>query len=482
MDPEQAVVYHIGVLEDALSLVALSLAWSTALGADLATDGSFPYTGAGGPPPRAWEAPATPTLAPTTKVGLGLGVAAGVCFGLSQIERVAAQRALDQMEGSPVSWPYATGERDRLKAIDDHLRRYAFFGELGGGLAIGAGGLVVAGSFGTPEPGPEPVTLDGDGDGLVGEADRCPAQPETTNGYADEDGCPDELAAISLDVRLSGQPDAALVLLLTGAGGQREIPLTSDRLQLSDLLPGEYALRASDPFWEGAAQFTLEEGPNHARLDLLQIIPGTVAVSATDTGGAPLPNARARVQPLHGGTFVEVKLDDGGHGQVRVKPGDWAIFVEAPGFGVQRQEAAVVAEAVAEVAAALTPARTERSGDRIQLKETVQFGAGADTIDAVSYPMLTEVANRLLISDDIGLLEIGGHTSGEGSKAINDQLSDDRARAVMAFLKEQGVPTERMAAKGYGSSRPLVPEITEEDRATNRRVELVIVQRKEETP
>src|SRR5437016_3483062 len=43
----------------------------------------------------------------------------------------------------------------------------------------------------TPEP-PKP-SLDPDGDGIIGDADKCPNEPETKNGFEDEDGCPDEV-------------------------------------------------------------------------------------------------------------------------------------------------------------------------------------------------------------------------------------------------------------------------------------------------
>lgn len=44
-----------------------------------------------------------------------------------------------------------------------------------------------------PEPEPEPAPVDTDGDGLVDEEDKCMSEPETVNGFEDEDGCPDEL-------------------------------------------------------------------------------------------------------------------------------------------------------------------------------------------------------------------------------------------------------------------------------------------------
>ena len=59
------------------------------------------------------------------------------------------------------------------------------------------------------------------------------------------------------------------------------------------------------------------------------------------------------------------------------------------------------------------------------------------------------------------------------------KLSKKRAEAVMAWLLSHGVAAHRLEAHGYGQERPITTNDTEEGRAKNRRVQFVIVKRKD---
>ena len=72
-------------------------------------------------------------------------------------------------------------------------------------------------------------------------------------------------------------------------------------------------------------------------------------------------------------------------------------------------------------------------------------------------------------------LEIGGHTDSDGSEAYNDELSTRRANAVVDHLVNNGIPGERLVAKGYGASQPLVPNDSDENKARNRRTEMRVL-------
>jgi len=72
-------------------------------------------------------------------------------------------------------------------------------------------------------------------------------------------------------------------------------------------------------------------------------------------------------------------------------------------------------------------------------------------------------------------IAIEGHTDNTGDAAHNKKLSGDRAHAVMKALIGQKIDKSRLSAKGYGAERPLVANDTEDNRAKNRRVELVKV-------
>lgn len=70
------------------------------------------------------------------------------------------------------------------------------------------------------------------------------------------------------------------------------------------------------------------------------------------------------------------------------------------------------------------------------------------------------------------LLEVGGHASAEGNAPYNMELSKRRAQTVRAYLVKRGVNPDMLTYRGYGESRPLVPNVTDAGRRFNRRVEL----------
>ena len=73
--------------------------------------------------------------------------------------------------------------------------------------------------------------------------------------------------------------------------------------------------------------------------------------------------------------------------------------------------------------------------------------------------------------------EIEGHTDDQGSDPYNLKLSDDRAKAVVDYLVKKKIDTARLTWKGYGETKPLKPNTSEENRALNRRVEFRVVER-----
>lgn len=73
-------------------------------------------------------------------------------------------------------------------------------------------------------------------------------------------------------------------------------------------------------------------------------------------------------------------------------------------------------------------------------------------------------------------VEIVGHTDSKGSDDYNLSLSERRARAVVNYLIENGISEKRLTSKGYGETKPIVSNETEEGRQQNRRVEFVVIE------
>ncbi len=103
----------------------------------------------------------------------------------------------------------------------------------------------------------------------------------------------------------------------------------------------------------------------------------------------------------------------------------------------------------------------------------VQFDNGKATLIKKSTPILDEVAKVMLANPSYNLA-INGHTDNAGDPAKNLQLSEDRAKAVKAYLMAKGVAEARLTPKGFGDSQPKVSNATAKGKATNRRVEFLV--------
>jgi len=102
----------------------------------------------------------------------------------------------------------------------------------------------------------------------------------------------------------------------------------------------------------------------------------------------------------------------------------------------------------------------------------ILFDVDKTDLKPQSTATLSEVA-KLLQADPKLKLEIAGHTDDTGTPAHNRTLSQGRSEAVVAALvKTHGIAAGRLAAKGYGDTKPVASNNNEEGRAKNRRVEL----------
>jgi len=120
--------------------------------------------------------------------------------------------------------------------------------------------------------------------------------------------------------------------------------------------------------------------------------------------------------------------------------------------------------------------RVEVTDKAIVINEKVQFEQAKATILPVSYGLLDEVAEVIKKNPQIKKLQVEGHASSEGGAAYNMNLSSRRASAVMRYLVDHGVVKGALVAKGFGVSRPLADNDTEEGREKNRRVEFNILE------
>jgi outer membrane protein OmpA-like peptidoglycan-associated protein len=117
------------------------------------------------------------------------------------------------------------------------------------------------------------------------------------------------------------------------------------------------------------------------------------------------------------------------------------------------------------------------SKQKIQILEKINFETGSAVIKTESFTILDQVSAQLRAHPEVRLLRIEGHTDSVGADAYNMKLSAARAASVRTYLIEKGrVEAERLAAQGYGETRPIASNNTPRGKAQNRRVEFVIVE------
>ncbi|MEM7056281.1 MAG: OmpA family protein [Pseudomonadota bacterium] len=113
--------------------------------------------------------------------------------------------------------------------------------------------------------------------------------------------------------------------------------------------------------------------------------------------------------------------------------------------------------------------------NRVYHDQPVEFSTGSARIAEGNRDVLVKLAD-VMDRCTAKKIEVGGHTDSQGSDQVNERISQARADAVMSALLGQGVPANRLSAKGYGETIPIADNKTEEGRARNRRIEFKAVE------
>jgi OOP family OmpA-OmpF porin len=178
------------------------------------------------------------------------------------------------------------------------------------------------------------------------------------------------------------------------------------------------------------------------------------------------------------------------HGSVTVTPDNVAItgltgdpeastaiaslLVTKLGEGAGLEIEVEYVEALDPIAALPTPKECEAQIVQIIGTRKITFEPGSATLDASAEDIMEELATMLKQCGDIPL-EIGGHTDSQGREIMNEQLSRDRAQAVLDALRARRVPTRSYSVQGYGETLPIADNETEEGREANRRIEFKLL-------
>ncbi len=408
---------------------------------------------------------------------VSLGLAAGRLLG----NRSAAN--LELLTALPLQASERRGSEASLQALASYRHRLQSGLHLAAGMGAGLSRAVgtapfrvfVGGGLGRDTAPPPP---DLDLDGVADERDPCPEQAETINGWRDDDGCPDYLGTIIVRPIFREQQVEHAQVLVAGPLGETRFGPGMDMV-IEGATPGaQFAAQATaGSCLAGVGSAQAIEGPVDLVIELDRALDGSLDLSVVDQHSAPVPRATVRFldddDPC-GPYEPWVDLSDQGRASLHLGAGEHPVVITAPYFAAQRQSLVVSPGQRAQLQVTLEPARTRIEGGRIVILEKVFFETARAVIMADSHALLSEVANLLLASPRITLLEVAGHTDAQGPDDYNLELSQARADAVVSYLRSQGVAASRLQASGYGETAPIADEASEQGRAQNRRVEFNI--------
>lgn len=338
---------------------------------------------------------------------------------------------------------------------------------LGTGLTAGVGSPIFRGVLGFAyEP---PADKDSDLDGLVDREDGCPFDAEDKDNWKDEDGCPDPSTKVLFRiVDEDGYAVEGVTSTLEGPGIE---PFAKDGAFESSLHAGTYSLNvAANGYDAQSMQVTVPETNSHEVIVTLKAIPGVLIIKTNDPSGKAIAS-----QWTLGGPFTDSPT---GVSETQTKPGKYMLRVQSEGYQIERVAVELAPGERKEIQLTLSPSKIVVTKEKIELREEVFFDTGKATIKSDSFGMLNEVAGILKDNPDITLLSVEGHTDSRGSEAANLKLSDARAASVRQYLIDKGVEANRLVSVGFGESKPVVKGNNEAAWAKNRRVDIVIKERK----
>lgn len=327
----------------------------------------------------------------------------------------------------------------------------------------------IGGGFGRAQD-PDP-----DLDGILGSADMCPEQPEPVNGYQDEDGCPDDLASLTVRAFYEGEPQPAATLAIAGPDGEEREDKGTVAVyeQIPETTWSAAGLQAC---LQGAGEITLEEGDNAYDIDLEPVWDSEILFVVSDGADNPI-EARLTwlgTDPAPCGPERPITTPDG-RAAVPVGAGKHQVLVSAP----ERETKLVVVDMPPRteetVKIDLGAARVHVTDDQITLDEKIHFEFDRAVIRPVSFSLLDEVAATMLNNPDIETVEIEGHADERGTRSYNRDLSGRRAESVRDYLVSAGVDADRLETKAYGESDPVVDASNPTAWRANRRVQFTIL-------
>ncbi|AUX45599.1 hypothetical protein SOCE26_070930 [Sorangium cellulosum] len=250
--------------------------------------------------------------------------------------------------------------------------------------------------------------------------------------------------------------------------------------------PGQPAPFGPQPGIPGAAPSpALPQGPTFVDVDCaLEALPktGNIVGTVKDAeSGDAVAGATIRLVDAAGREQTATTDGSGAFRFPDLPAGAVTLKVEAQGYMNHVNQADV--RTSEDTRAALTVNKRPKvslvkvQGNEIKISRQIHFETDSAKILGDSNALMEEIADVLQRNPNIRKVEIQGHTDNTGGREHNQTLSESRANSVRTWLIRAGVDGGRLQAKGYGQDRPVAPNVTPANKAKNRRVQFIILEK-----
>lgn len=251
-----------------------------------------------------------------------------------------------------------------------------------------------------------------------------------------------------------------------------------DRLVLGPISPGEPTEVQAFSVFRGGSCVELEgittiipgDGDNDLDITLERRRHTRVNYKLEDMVGKPIRDAATTWVSDSDSCQYSTSLTGRGDGVSDLIPwGHRVVSIDAPGFRTLRQEVVLNPGGTYTVEGIMQPTKLTLADREIKILEAIYFETGSDVILPQSFDLLNEVAATIL-GNNVGRVQVEGHTDDRGDAGLNMDLSQRRAESVRQYLIDRGVPADQLIAKGFGATVPITTDSSPAGRAQNRRV------------
>ncbi|WNJ17242.1 FG-GAP-like repeat-containing protein [Pontibacter sp. G13] len=188
---------------------------------------------------------------------------------------------------------------------------------------------------------------------------------------------------------------------------------------------------------------------------------------------SPVPFATILVMDTTGKKLKRVQTDGFGYYQACLKFGSYQFKTDAIGYFFNLSEARLGTEHI-DMAAQHNIKLIPLEENASIVLQNIYFDKDEATLTPESVVELDRLYQIMSTNPSL-VIEIGGHTDSDASDAYNLDLSQRRSESVIQYLQDAGIASDRLEAKGYGESKPIASNDTEEGKQLNRRTEFKVL-------